>query len=320
MATVNKNFKVKNGLEVGTTTVVASVDSSGNTNIAGNLTANTGFVSADTFRIDTTYTGGTTQPGEIAWDVDEGTVIFQLKDGAVTHRIGQQLDIRVVNNTGSTVPEGAVVYINGSSGQEPTIALANAATEGASSKTIGVVTHQGGIANAASGYICISGIMRGVDVGAYAAGTPLWLSNVAGVFTDTKPTPPDNGVFVGWVVKAGNAGSILVAIQNGYEVNELHDVLYTSLAADNILQRNSANTLWVNRTLAGANIANLAATGLQTFSGPITITGNANATTFNGSGAGLTSIPAANLTGVISANTLASTNIEVLSPFLLMGG
>lgn len=233
-----------------------------------NIVANTGFVSADTFRLDTTYTGGSSQAGEIAWDPDEGTLMFQLKDGAVTHRIGQQMDVRVVNATGSTIPEGAVVYISGASGQEPRIALANAATEGASSKTIGVVTQQGGIANAASGYICTAGIMRGVDVGAYTSGTPLWLSNVAGVFTDTKPIAPDNGVFIGWVVKEGNAGSILVSIQNGYEVNELHDVKYTSLATNDILQR-TANNLWENKTLAGANIANLAATGLQTFSGNI---------------------------------------------------
>lgn len=283
MATNNKSFRVRHGLDVNSN---ATVDTSGNANIAGNLTANTGFVSADTFRLDTTYTGGSSQAGEMAWDPDEGTVMFALKDGAVTHRIGQQMDIRVVNVSGSTIPEGAVVYISGSSGQEPTVALANAANEGASSKTIGLVTQQNGIANAASGYLCLSGIMRGVNVGAYTAGTPLWLSNVAGVFTDTKPTPPDNGVFVGWVIKEGNSGSILVHIQNGYEVNELHDVLYTSLAQNDILQRNSANTLWVNKTLAGANIANLAATGLQTFSGNIAgtnfaATGNVNAVTVN---------------------------------------
>ncbi len=283
----------------GTQTFAGEKTFSNNMIASANITANSGYVSADTFRIDTTYTGGTTLPGEIAWDVDEGTVMFQLKDGAVTHRVGQQLDIRVVNNTGSTINEGAVVYINGSSGQEPTIALANAATEGASAQTIGIVTHQGGIANAASGYVCIAGIMRGVDVGAYTAGTPLWLSTTAGQFTDTKPTQPNNGVFLGWVVKAGNGGSILIAIQNGYEIDELHDVLVTDVAADEVLQRSANNTVWINRTFAEANIANLAAATV-TFSGNVIATTNVNATTFNGN------LIATNVTssGTINANAI----------------
>jgi hypothetical protein len=267
---------------------------------SANITANSGYVSADTFRIDTTYTGGSSQAGEISWDPDEGTVMFQLGSGAVTHRIGQQLDIRVRNNTGSTIPEGAVVYINGSSGQEPTISLANAATEGASAQTIGVVTHQGGIATGANGYVCIAGVMRGVDVGAYTAGTPLWLSATAGQFTDTKPTAPINGVFIGWVVKEGNAGSILISIQNGYEIDELHNVSITDITADEILQRSANNTVWINRTFAEANIANLAA-ATNTF------TGNVNATTFNGN-VSATTVTANSL--YATSNIIANTSVS----------
>jgi hypothetical protein len=53
-------------------------------------------------------------------------------------------------------------------------------------------------------------------------------------------------VYVGVVVRA-NAGNgiIYVRCQNGYELNEIHDVQITSPAAGNILMRNGSN-LWIN--------------------------------------------------------------------------
>lgn len=327
MATSNKNFKVKNGLEVGTTTVVASIDSSGNANIAGNLTANTGFVSADAFRVDTTFTTPSSTPGEMVWNDTDGTIEFQLKGGNVTLQVGQEQVLRVRNNTASTITNGTVVYIKDSTGSHFNVEPALASADSTSAQTLGVmsedITTTGGTQ---TGYVTTNGLVRSIDlsyISGLTAGDILYLDGTtAGRMTRVKPQAPIHLVYVAYCLSAAGGGTnstIFVKPQNGYELDEIHDVKITSLATNDILQR-TANNLWENKTLAAANIANLAATGLQTFSGPITITGNANATTFNGSGAGLTSVPAANLTGVISANTLASTNIEVLSPFLLMGG
>jgi hypothetical protein len=305
LATTNKYFKVKNGLDVNSN---ATVDASGNANISGNLTANSGYVSGNTFRLDTTFVTGSSQIAELAWNPDDGTIEFAMKDGDVVHRIGQQMVIRVVNNTGSSISEGSVVYISGSSGQQPRIALANAATEGGSTKTFGFVTQNGGIANGTDGYVCTAGIMRGVDVGAYTAGTALWLANVAGTFTSTKPVAPDNGVFLGWVIKEGSAGSILVHVQNGYELEELHNVLIDGTPADNeILAWDSTSSLWKNQTAEEANIANTANTGTVTFLGNVTVTSGKQ---FNGNGAGLSSIPAGNLTGT-AANIVYTTTTSL---------
>jgi hypothetical protein len=60
-------------------------------------------------------------------------------------------------------------------------------------------------------------------------------------------------------------GSIEVKIQNGYELDELHDVLITSAANGDILVYDSATQLWKNtKTLNGTyNFTNLSATSLS---------------------------------------------------------
>jgi hypothetical protein len=56
-------------------------------------------------------------------------------------------------------------------------------------------------------------------------------------------------VYVGIVVRAHpTQGVILVAVQNGYEMDELHDVKITSVSNGQVLKYDSAQGLWVNAT------------------------------------------------------------------------
>jgi hypothetical protein len=50
-------------------------------------------------------------------------------------------------------------------------------------------------------------------------------------------------------------GRILVGIQNGYELNELHDVAISSPAAKQVIKRNAGNTLWVNEAIVSADVS-----------------------------------------------------------------
>lgn len=255
LATYNKNFRVKNGLEV------------------GGDGAFEGTVTADSFQLDTTYVTGSVAPGELAWNPDAGTIEFELKDGNIVHRIGQQEVIRVENNTGSTIAQGSVVYISGSSGFLPRISLADASAEATSSKTFGLVASDGGIATGAEGFVVTSGLVRGVNTDGIAAGTALWLSTTAGQYTATKPTAPDHGVFIGWVVKSGTNGEILTKIQNGYELDELHSVLIDGTPADNeVLAYDSTSGLWKNQTAAEAGLIDTSSTA-QTKTGAFTSSG-----------------------------------------------
>jgi hypothetical protein len=88
---------------------------------------------------------------------------------------------------------------------------------------------------------------------------------VAGAYTTTKPTAPQHLVYVGIVIRAHpTQGIILVAVQNGYELNELHDVAIGTLANNDLLAYESSTDLWKNKTAATLG---LAAINSQAFTG-----------------------------------------------------
>ena len=73
--------------------------------------------------------------------------------------------------------------------------------------------------------------------------------------TTTKPTQPNHSVFIGIVSRAHpTAGTIELNIQNGYEIEELHNVLVTSLADGQVLKYESASSLWKNVTLTKSDV------------------------------------------------------------------
>lgn len=62
-------------------------------------------------------------------------------------------------------------------------------------------------------------------------GTALWLSTTPGQFTDIKPVAPNHLVYVGTVLRQhATEGEIMVKIQNGYELEELHNVVIQDAA------------------------------------------------------------------------------------------
>ena len=189
--------------------------------------------------------------GRMYYDAGEGTITVGLKGGNVNLQIGQENVALCYNGTGSTIPNGSVVYISSAQGQRPSVVLADADTEATSSKTFGVTTES--IANGAEGFVATFGIVNGLDTSGFSAGDSLWLSSTAGQLTNTKPTSPTHSVFVGYCLHSNSSsGRIFVNVQNGYEINELHDVLITSVADKNILSYDSATSLWKNKSLLTA--------------------------------------------------------------------
>ena len=170
-------------------------------------------------------------------------------DGVVDSAAKEVLHVR--NSTGSTIPKASVVYINGATGQRPTITLADADTEATSSKTIGLTLTA--IANNSNGDIIVSGLFQDVDTSAFADGNTLWLSSTAGgMVATTPPVKPTNSVFIGYVAYAHPSnGKIVVAIQNGYEIDELHNVQITSPLQGDVLSYNVGTGLWVNLPSGG---------------------------------------------------------------------
>lgn len=191
----------------------------------------------------------------IVWNDAEGTYEFVMKGGNVTQQIGAEQLAYVKNNTGATLLNGRAVYPNGSTGTNKLVAYAQANAESTSTRTFGVLSED--IANGGHGWVTTFGMVHDIDTSALTEGAAVWLSpTVPGGLTSTKPTAPNHMVLIGFCVRSHAVnGSVFVKVQNGFELDELHDVAITSPAAGNVLVRNAGNTLWVNSSLSSAGIA-----------------------------------------------------------------
>jgi hypothetical protein len=167
----------------------------------------------------------------------------------------QNLVAEVYNNTGATLTKGTIVYINGGQGNLPTVTKALATSDPTSAQTFGFINVD--LTNNNNGYVTIIGRLENIDTQAYANGTQLYLSGVtAGTYTSTKPQAPIHLVYVAIVVRSHPTQGVLeVKIQNGVEMDEIHDVQITSIANGNILQYDSTTSLWKNVAGTTTNIA-----------------------------------------------------------------
>lgn len=189
--------------------------------------------------------------GRLKWDDGEGTLSLGLKGGNLDLQIGQENIALCYNGTGSEITKGSVVYISGAQGQRPSISLADADTEATSSKTFGIVAEN--ILNGAEGFVATFGVVPGLNTSGFTAGQALWLSSTAGQLTNVRPTQPAHSVFIGYCLHVNeSSGRIFVNPQNGYEIEELHNVLISTPADNHILSYDNATSLWKNQGLAAA--------------------------------------------------------------------
>lgn len=176
----------------------------------------------------------------------------------------------VRNETGATLTKGTVVYINGASGNKATVTKALATSDSTSAQTFGIIFAD--IANNNNGYAILAGDIAGLDTSAYAAGTQLYLSSsTAGAYTSTKQYAPNHLVYIGVVTRSHvNQGSIEVRIQNGYEMDELHNVSAQNPTSGQTLIYNASTSLWEKANLtAGTGIS------VSNGAGSITVTNSA---------------------------------------------
>ena len=162
----------------------------------------------------------------------------------------QNLITEVYNKTGATLTKGTVVYINGGQGNLPAVTKALATGDSTSAQTYGIVRND--ITNNNNGYVVVAGRISDLDTQAYTEGTQLYLSpTTAGTFTSTKPYAPNHLVYVGIVVRAHpTQGVIEVKIQNGYEMDELHNVAAQSPTNNDGLFWEASTSLWKNKSIA----------------------------------------------------------------------
>ena len=214
----------------------------------------------------------------------------------------RNLEVYVRNQTGSTLAAGTIVYINGATGNRPTVTKAQANNDANSAQTFGFVKTS--IANNGFGFVIVRGELENIDTSALTEGVQLYLSpTTAGTWTTTKPSAPQHLVYVGICVRAHpTQGVILVAVQNGYELNELHDVQITSPTNGQVLKYNSSTSLWYNGLDVGIPVGGTAGQFLTKIDGTDY---NTDWTTVNLS---VYAVKANNLSDLTSAST-ARTNL-----------
>lgn len=229
-----------------------------------------------------------------------------------------RLIAQVRNETGATLAKGTVVYISGASGNKATVSKALATSDSTSAQTFGVI--QADIANNNNGYAILAGNIDGLDTSAFAAGTQLYLSSTtAGGYTSTKQYAPNHLVYVGVVTRSHvNQGSIEVRIQNGYEMDELHNVSAQTPANGHVLIYNASTSLWESKTLT-------ASTGISITNGAgsITIANSSPDQTVTLTGAGTTAVTGTYPNFTITSNdqyTGTVTSVTGTSPVSSSGG
>lgn len=195
-----------------------------------------------------------TTSGSIAVTGSGTTSQYVRGDGTLatfpTLTSAEDLIKEVYNESGATMAKGTVVYINGSHGNLPTIAKALATGDATSAQTLGMV--QTDITNMNNGYIVIIGSLIDMDTQAFVNGTQLYLSGVtAGAYTSTKQYAPIHLVYVGIVVRSHpTQGIISVKVQNGFEVDEIHNLSAQNPSNNDGIFYNTSNSLWENKSIA----------------------------------------------------------------------
>jgi hypothetical protein len=285
---------------------VGTVTSVGITSSAAALTiTNTPITSSGNIGVNFSGNGGQYVAGDGSL-VTFPTVVTQA----------QNLVTEVYNNSGATITKGTVVYINGGQGNLPTIAKALATGDATSAQTYGMV--RADITNMNNGYVTVIGNLENMDTQAYADGTQLYLSSTtAGAYTSVKQYAPAHLVYVGIVVRSHpTQGVIEVRIQNGFEMDELHNVSAQSPNNGDILKYVSSTSLWTSVAGSTTNISegtNLYYTDARSRAAiSLTTTGSSGASTYN-STTGVLNVPTYTLAGLGGINL---TSLSATSPLL----
>ena len=154
---------------------------------------------------------------------------------------------------GENLVKGQAVYVSSADGTNMVVSKASNISEATSSKTMGLIAQN--LSTNGKGFVITEGLLAGLNTGSTVAGAPVWLGTNGNLIYGLvgKPYAPAHLVFVGVVTRANNNnGEIFVKVQNGFELNEIHDVdLKSILPTDGqVLQFEGATGLWRNKTLA----------------------------------------------------------------------
>jgi hypothetical protein len=203
-----------------------------------------------------------------------------------TVHLGEEIQLKVINNTGSTINIGQPVYITGTtSGQTyPNVALAIANTL-ATSNVIGLANQA--IPSGTAGYVTTIGLIQGINTGSYTVGDTLYLSPYsAGFYQNTIPP-------TGYAIKLGT-------------------VAYVNSLAGAIYINKSNLSVQAGNIVGQVAVAN-GGTGASTLTGYVKGSGTSVMTASS-------TIPTTDLSGTITNAQLANSAITINGTSTSLGG
>ena len=183
--------------------------SSGSQNVSLNLDGFDHLGNLNYLQFNTAGPAATDSPGRLRWNDVDGTLNLQGKSGGITYQLGQESAQLVGNQTGSAIPNGAVVRIVGTTPSgRMSVVVADSTTLAGATSVLGVATQT--IAAGSEGYVTTYGVVRDLNTTGLAAAAPVYLG-ANGAITATWP---NNGIVaqIGYVLVGNSAanGSIYV--------------------------------------------------------------------------------------------------------------
>jgi hypothetical protein len=215
-------------------------------------------LTSDFVRFNTTNTSIPSAEGVMWWDNVDGTVRLSVQGNIYSVPIGQSVISKVRNNTGVDLlrTNYQAVKISGAQGQRLAVTLAQGNNDLNSASTLGLVCEN--ISKNQQGFVINIGQIININTTGnlqgetWNDGDVLYLSpTIAGAITNVKPVAPQHTVIIGYVEYAHqNNGKIYVKIDNGYELEELHDVSAEPFVNNGLLYRDTTLNLWKSATIS----------------------------------------------------------------------
>jgi len=171
---------------------------------------------------------------------DPSTIVLPSYVSTVKHLVKSDYN--------GTINKGQAVYVTGSTGNDGTNMLVNRASNGiemTSSKTMGLL--ETSLAKNGIGYVITEGLLAGLNTNGANPGDPVWLGVDGNLIYGlaNKPVAPAHLVFIGIVTRKNqNNGEIFVKVQNGFEIEEIHNVVLTDKQSGDMLKWNGGS--WIN--------------------------------------------------------------------------
>jgi predicted heme/steroid binding protein len=185
--------------------------------------------------------GGTT--GQILAKIDDTDYNAQWIDNYAdwTSQLKHQV------KAGVALTKGQAVYVSSADGTNMVVSKASNSAESTSSKTLGLVAQN--LALNGKGFVITEGLLSGLDTSSATIGDAVWLGTNGNLIygLTNKPHAPAHLVFIGIVTRVNNNnGEIFIKVQNGFEIEELHNVLITSPSNNQGIVYDSSSSLWKN--------------------------------------------------------------------------